>query len=203
MKLKEVANDGDTLVHLARRRAKEGRTTPEIQASFDRFLTQYGYDHARFVEAAERGRAVGRGGAHRGLTRHSQRLQLTTSGASEEARAPAWSRRGGLSCRVPIQSREIIVKRDRTRAYHGCMSDPSKEPPDDGTSPAPTFGGGFGSAPFGAVTFGGATTSHVPLVQVATASVYAGAGASGGRHYSTSRLADARYRRGPLRTFGT
>ncbi len=80
---------------------------------------------------------------------------------------------------MPIQSREIIVKRDRTRAYHGCMSDPSKEPPDDGTSPAPTFGGGFGSAPFGAVTFGGATTSHVPLVQVATASVYAGAGASG------------------------
>ncbi len=52
LKLKEVANDGDTLVHLARRRAKEGRTTPEIQASLDGLLTQYGYDHARFVEAA-------------------------------------------------------------------------------------------------------------------------------------------------------
>jgi hypothetical protein len=59
------------------------------------------------------------------------------------------------------------------------MSDPSKEPPDGGTSPAPVFGGSFGAATFGAVGFGGATTSHVPLVQVASASVYASAGASG------------------------
>lgn len=80
---------------------------------------------------------------------------------------------------MPIQSREIIVKRDRTRVYYGCMSDPSKEPPDGGTPSAPVFGSGFGAAPFGAVAFGGTTTSHVPLVQVATASVYAGAGASG------------------------
>jgi hypothetical protein len=52
LKLKEVANDGDALVHLARLRAQEGRTTPDIQASLDGLLNQYGYDHARFIEAA-------------------------------------------------------------------------------------------------------------------------------------------------------
>lgn len=50
--LKEVANDGDKIFHLARRRAKEGRTTPEIQASLDGLLVRYGLDHARFVQAA-------------------------------------------------------------------------------------------------------------------------------------------------------
>jgi hypothetical protein len=52
LKLKEVANDGDTLVYLARLRAQEGRTTQEIQAALDGLLIQYGHDHARFVEAA-------------------------------------------------------------------------------------------------------------------------------------------------------
>jgi hypothetical protein len=61
LKLKEVANDGDTLVHLATRRAKEGRTTPEIQASLDGLLPQYGFDHARFVEAANEAVRWGRG----------------------------------------------------------------------------------------------------------------------------------------------
>jgi hypothetical protein len=54
LKLKEVANDGDTLVHLARLRAQGGRTSPEIQASLDGLLIQYGNDHARFVEAANK-----------------------------------------------------------------------------------------------------------------------------------------------------
>lgn len=52
LKLKEVANDGDTLVHLAKLRAQEGSTTQEIQDSLDGLLIHYGYNHARFIEAA-------------------------------------------------------------------------------------------------------------------------------------------------------
>jgi hypothetical protein len=50
--LKEVANDGDILVHLTRQRAEEGRTTPEIQQALGALLQKYGHDHSRFVEAA-------------------------------------------------------------------------------------------------------------------------------------------------------
>jgi hypothetical protein len=52
LKLKEVANGGDTLVHLASLRAHEGRTTPAIQASLDGTWLKYADDHARFIEAA-------------------------------------------------------------------------------------------------------------------------------------------------------
>jgi hypothetical protein len=52
VQLKEVASDGDALVYVTRQRAEGGRTTPEIQAALDGTWIKYGYDHARFVEAA-------------------------------------------------------------------------------------------------------------------------------------------------------
>jgi hypothetical protein len=52
LRLREVANDGDALVHLTRQRAEAGRTTPEIQHALDVLLQKYGHNHARFVEAA-------------------------------------------------------------------------------------------------------------------------------------------------------
>jgi hypothetical protein len=50
--LKEVADDGDTLIHLARKWAETGAMTPEIMQALPALLAKYGNDHARFIEAA-------------------------------------------------------------------------------------------------------------------------------------------------------
>jgi len=50
--LKEVADDGDTLVHLARLRVDTDSTTPAMERVRTELLEKYGHDHARFVEAA-------------------------------------------------------------------------------------------------------------------------------------------------------
>jgi hypothetical protein len=50
--LKEVANDGDVLVHLTRQRAGGLITAPEAQQALQALFTKYGHDHARFIEAA-------------------------------------------------------------------------------------------------------------------------------------------------------
>ncbi|MFI4977976.1 MAG: hypothetical protein ACHQC8_04770 [Solirubrobacterales bacterium] len=50
--LKEVANDGDELIHLTRQWTEQGTLTPEMQQTLDALLAKYGHDHSRFVEAA-------------------------------------------------------------------------------------------------------------------------------------------------------
>ncbi len=50
--LKEVAEDGDTLIHLSRKWAETGAMTPEIAQALNPLLTKYGHDHSRFIEAA-------------------------------------------------------------------------------------------------------------------------------------------------------
>lgn len=53
--LKEVANDGDTLIHLARKWTEAGTMTPEIEQALPPLLAKYGHGHARFIEAANEG----------------------------------------------------------------------------------------------------------------------------------------------------
>jgi hypothetical protein len=52
LRLREVANDGEALVHLAKRHAEAGVTTPGIQQELDALLEKYGDSHSRFIEAA-------------------------------------------------------------------------------------------------------------------------------------------------------
>ncbi len=50
--LKEIASEGDAMVHVTRQRVEAGGTTPELQAAVDGIWTKYAYVHARFMEAA-------------------------------------------------------------------------------------------------------------------------------------------------------
>jgi hypothetical protein len=52
LRLREVANDGDALVHLTRQRAEGAITPPEAQQALQALFTKYGHDHSRFIEAA-------------------------------------------------------------------------------------------------------------------------------------------------------
>jgi hypothetical protein len=67
--LKAVADDGDTLIGLAKERAEAGWTTPAIQAALGDLFTKYGNDHSRFIEAANE--AV-RGARLRNHPRHAE-----------------------------------------------------------------------------------------------------------------------------------
>ncbi len=50
--LKDVANDGDELVHLAREWAEAGTMTRGMAEALPPLLIKYGNDHKRFIEAA-------------------------------------------------------------------------------------------------------------------------------------------------------
>jgi hypothetical protein len=52
LRLKEVANDGDELIHFAWTWKEQGTLTPEERQALDALLAKYGHDHTRFVEAA-------------------------------------------------------------------------------------------------------------------------------------------------------
>lgn len=52
LRLKEVANDGDHLIHIARQGKEQGTLTSELRQSLDALLRKYGDDHERFIEVA-------------------------------------------------------------------------------------------------------------------------------------------------------
>jgi len=52
LRLKEVANDGDALVRLARTWVETGWLHPEFENQLRALFAKYGQDHARFIEAA-------------------------------------------------------------------------------------------------------------------------------------------------------
>jgi hypothetical protein len=51
-RLREVANDGETLIHLAKQWTETGTMTPDIAQALPPLLAKYGQDHSRFLEAA-------------------------------------------------------------------------------------------------------------------------------------------------------
>jgi hypothetical protein len=52
VRLKEVANDGDALVRLARTWVETGWLHPDLANQLDGLFTRYGQDQSRFIEAA-------------------------------------------------------------------------------------------------------------------------------------------------------
>jgi hypothetical protein len=52
--LRELANDGDALIHVVQERVEAKRTTPEIEAAIDGLWIKFGFDQARFLEHANK-----------------------------------------------------------------------------------------------------------------------------------------------------
>jgi hypothetical protein len=52
VRLKEVANDGDALVRLARTWVETGWLQPDLSNQLEALFTKYGKDHSRFIESA-------------------------------------------------------------------------------------------------------------------------------------------------------
>jgi FAD/FMN-containing dehydrogenase len=52
--VRELASDGQALIHIVRKRREANEMTPEIRAALDGLWTKYGFDQARFVEHANK-----------------------------------------------------------------------------------------------------------------------------------------------------
>lgn len=52
--VRELASDGQALIHIARKRREASQMTPEIRAALDGLWAKYGFDQARLVEHANK-----------------------------------------------------------------------------------------------------------------------------------------------------